>query len=276
MTAAKNDRLIQLGINYITLPNLSAKDGLRVLEVEAKQWFISNLNIFVFDFTNNMYLEQNIITQLLQAFAQFKKAEKKIYSLNINSSLQKELQKRGILQSLNLYSSLEEIESSLVPKTKTNSTFKLNADVLKEFVSAATKAFEVQVNIKINLGKFFSKKHLFEKDDAVVGTIDVDITGFKGSVSICFSKPVFIGVYKALLDEDIADINDESKDAAGELLNIIYGQAKTALNQTMGLQLQPARPKVQLNPELVFLTEPVIVIPFTSSIGSFRIEIHVQ
>lgn len=265
-----------MGVNLVLLPNLFTKDGLRVLEVETKQWFISNLDIFIFDFSNNNFLEKKVLTQLLQTIAQFKKNEKKVFSVNIKTNLQKDLQNLGVLKSLNLHPNLEAIKATLSTNVKVSAQFKVNADVLREFVSGATKAFEVQVKTKINLGKIYSKKHLFENDDSVVGTIDVDTSGFKGSVSICFSKSVFIAIYKSLLDEEITDINDDSKDAAGELLNIIYGQAKAALNQSMGLQLQPALPKVVLNPSLVKLSEPVIVIPFSSEMGNFRIELHVQ
>jgi len=151
----------------------------------------------------------------------------------------------------------------------------VDASVLSTFVEGASKAFEVQVKMKITPGKATPKMHMFEPDDVVAGRMHVDVEGFRGSITICFGENAFKQLYKALLGEEINVVDKDSADAAGELVNIIYGHAKAVLNQTHKLQLKPAIPEIILKPKVEKIDSAVLTLPFTSEVGSFRLEIVV-
>jgi chemotaxis protein CheX len=74
-------------------------------------------------------------------------------------------------------------------------------------------------------------------------------------------------------------ITEELEDAAGELLNMIFGEAKTILNEKKGYTLEKAVPTIITGEKLSFRhrgTSPVIVLPFESAAGSFHIEVMVE
>ena len=81
-----------------------------------------------------------------------------------------------------------------------------------------------------------------------------------------------------MVGESHDNITEEVQDAAGELLNIIFGQAKTVL-KGKNYVLERAIPTVLVGEKLRIRYKtkiPTIVLPFESSAGSFHIEIIVD
>ena len=78
--------------------------------------------------------------------------------------------------------------------------------------------------------------------------------------------------------EEFTEIDDELQDGAGELLNIIFGQAKAALNER-GYGLDLAIPSVIRGNDLKvthMTNSPAIIIPFTSEVGPLYIEVGID
>ncbi|NCN95579.1 MAG: hypothetical protein GW917_02545 [Bdellovibrionales bacterium] len=271
MGTKKIDTSIQDGANLIVLPNVSEKDLFDLLETSIKQWLILPEKVHAFDFANVSMLDQACITQLLGFQKSLKKVEKSHFSLNINPNLTKLLKEKGLLTAFNIKKSFEDGLNR--PSEKAAPGQKVDARLLKPFIDGAANAFQVQVGITLKSGTPSSKTHIFEESDAIAGQVEISLPNFKGQISLCFSKEGFIGVYEALLGEKITQIDEESADAASELLNMIYGHAKTILNKDFGMVLEPALPKAIINPKPLKSTHPVIVIPFDSDQGKLRIEI---
>ena len=81
-----------------------------------------------------------------------------------------------------------------------------------------------------------------------------------------------------MLGEDFQEISKDIIDGAGELTNMIFGQAKVSLNQK-GYGIQTAIPSVisGKNHTLSALTKgPVVVIPFSTESGPFYVEVCVS
>ena len=81
-----------------------------------------------------------------------------------------------------------------------------------------------------------------------------------------------------MLGEEYQEISKDIIDGAGELTNMIFGQAKVTLNQK-GYGIQTAIPSVisGKNHSLSALTKgPIVVIPFSTEAGPFFIEICVS
>ena len=69
------------------------------------------------------------------------------------------------------------------------------------------------------------------------------------------------------------------EDGAGELLNIIFGQAKALLNDKKGFEIQKAIPTVMRGSQLQ--VTPMgrgtsVILPFETDSGSFHLEIAVD
>lgn len=262
------------GIQVIKLPSSLGDEILRELESEIKQWLLLPSSHFVLDFDSVFTMGQSSLSQLLQFQRQLKKAEKNLVSINLKGPIQKIMEDKGVVTTFAPQKSMDAAKQKFgIAKPKESKP--VNAALLSPFIDGAVQAFAVQVKMDVKAGKPSSKKSLFDKSDAVVGQIEVDVTGFSGMVGLCFPEPVFKKIYHALLGEEIEKVDKDSADAAAELLNIIYGHAKTALNSSLGLQLRPALPKVLIHPGELPAVFPVICLPFTSPAGDFRLEIQI-
>ena len=71
------------------------------------------------------------------------------------------------------------------------------------------------------------------------------------------------------------ELNEEMRDAAGEISNMISGQARQRL-EAMGISLQAAIPTVIMgkNHTITHITkQPIIAVPFGTDNGEFTIEV---
>jgi chemotaxis protein CheX len=141
---------------------------------------------------------------------------------------------------------------------------------------ATKKTLEVQANTPLKLLKPFLKKTP-AKDVAIAGVISLISDKFNGSITLCFPAGVFLKIYENMFGEKHTAITKELEDAAGELLNIIYGQAKIELNAKAGYDLKKALPTV-LTGEKINISQqgrvPTVVLPFETDAGVFHIEIE--
>ncbi|RYZ87573.1 MAG: chemotaxis protein CheX, partial [Proteobacteria bacterium] len=100
----------------------------------------------------------------------------------------------------------------------------------------------------------------------------------KGTLLISFSKGSIFHIMQNMLGEKHEELTDEVSDAVGELTNMIYGTAKTALNQ-MGYNFEMAIPSVIRGSFVVTKANKgaTLVIPFELKDGtSFSVKITVQ
>jgi len=162
----------------------------------------------------------------------------------------------------------------------TNKKIKVDSEFLNPFIAAAKMTLETQAQTSLSPEKAMIKKpgektpHVTE----IAGIINLTCEQFSGSVALCFPAEVFLKIYENMLDEKLDEINEEVADCAGELLNIIFGTAKTAL-MAKGYKLERAIPTVLAGKDLQvkFRSDyPTIILPFKSSCGPFHIEIIVD
>jgi chemotaxis protein CheX len=82
-----------------------------------------------------------------------------------------------------------------------------------------------------------------------------------------------------MLGENQSEIINEMQDAAGELLNIIFGQAKALLNDNKGYTIQKAIPTVVRGQSLQvhhLTRETAVILPFVTNLGDFHIEVSLE
>ena len=120
----------------------------------------------------------------------------------------------------------------------------------------------------------FAKGSRPQESFAVAALIGLTSNSVRGSVGIYFPKKVFCGLISSMMGEPVKSIEKENEDAATELLNIIYGDAKVFLNER-GYGIQMALPSLLRGGNVVSpgskLLE-IIVIPFTTQWGEFYVE----
>jgi len=118
----------------------------------------------------------------------------------------------------------------------------------------------------------------------ISGVIKVHTSDFDYAIILSFPEQTFIALMNRMLDEQSSNINKENSDGAAELMNIIFGHAKLVLNQKSN-KLKASIPQIHLGRNLTgfnfdrskqltpFNAGKTVVIPFTSEIGTFYVEV---
>lgn len=151
-----------------------------------------------------------------------------------------------------------------------------SAVIAKHFISATSNVLSTMAGISPKAGAPYVKKNMMAKGDvsAIVG-----ITGHaKGSISVTFTKSCAIALVKGMLGDDIEDIIQDTKDAVGEVTNMISGQARASLVND-GLVFQGATPTVIMgdNHTISHVSKsPIMAIPFSTDNGDFTVEFCVD
>ncbi len=167
---------------------------------------------------------------------------------------------------------IESVETPRSPKSKST----IDVEFITPFIKATTEILKVQANIESTSGKPRMKDRDEKSLCDIVGIISLVSNVFEGSISLVFKEEVFLKICESMLGEPYTEINDEIEDAAGELLNIIYGVAKAELNDKKSYKLEKAIPTVIRGPgvRVKQTVGPTIILPFETPVGTFQIEIE--
>lgn len=106
---------------------------------------------------------------------------------------------------------------------------------------------------------------------AVRGKIIIKSKYFKGSFLISFPERAYEALYRKVVGAVEGDDTVLSNDFAGELANMIYGQAKKELDEN-GVKLEMAIPIVDQSSEIKS-DSAIFVVPIQSSIGLFYLKL---
>lgn len=151
----------------------------------------------------------------------------------------------------------------------------LDPKFFKPFVDGTINTLKIQCDVVAKHVQPFIKGTKPQPDFAIAGVIGITSSAFNGNIVLCFPEEVFLRLMSKMLGEEYKEITNDLQDGAAELLNIIFGQAKTLLNN-QGYVIQKAIPSVIRGNKLVTTTltrTRVIVLPFQTEFGDFQVEI---
>ncbi len=151
-----------------------------------------------------------------------------------------------------------------------------DVNFINPFLLATVKVLKVQCFLEAKPGKPKLKKH----DDPMLlgdisGVIGLTAEAFAGTLALSFPEVVFLKIASNMLGEECKAITPEIVDLAGELSNIILGQAKLQLNN-LGFVIQQALPSCIWGKDhqvKTFGGGVCIILPFETSVGTFYTEI---
>lgn len=154
----------------------------------------------------------------------------------------------------------------------------IDINFINPFLGATLHVLKVQASIEAQPGKVYMKKPTDNLKGDVSGVIGIVSDTFNGSVIISFPEATFLNVIGSMLGETYTELNKEILDGAGEITNMIFGQAKITLNER-GYGIKIALPQVITGKghSLSAMSKgPTVVIPFTSPVGDFFVEISLS
>jgi chemotaxis protein CheX len=149
----------------------------------------------------------------------------------------------------------------------------LKAEFINPFLEATVSVVKTMAFVDPTPGKPFIKKGAVATGDisGIVG-----ITGeAEGSLCLSFSKGCILQIVSKMFGEEQQEINEEVKDAVGEMTNMISGDSRRRL-QEIGHTFQGAIPSVVSGTghEIKHVTKgPILSIPFTTQAGEFTVEV---
>jgi len=152
----------------------------------------------------------------------------------------------------------------------------MDVSLVNPFIEATLHVLSSLAFTKANAGKPYLKKDSIAKGD-VSGIVGLSGEA-RGTISVSFSEDSILAIVSNMFGEPVKEINDEVKDAVGEILNIVSGQARQKLEST-GRILKGAIPTVITgkNHAISHITkQPIIAIPFDTDNGHFTIEVCIE
>jgi chemotaxis protein CheX len=152
----------------------------------------------------------------------------------------------------------------------------MDINLINPFIEATLHVLSSLAFTKARAGKPYLKK-----DSVATGDVSgiVGLTGeASGTISVSFSEESIIAIVSKMFGEPVSEINEEVKDAVGEILNIVSGQARQKL-EARGISLRGAIPTVITgkNHTICHITKhAIIAVPFDTDNGKFTIEVCLE
>ena len=107
----------------------------------------------------------------------------------------------------------------------------------------------------------------------------IGLTGSaRGSLAISFSEKCILKIVNNMLGENLTEINDDIRDAVGEITNMISGDARKRLEGD-GFKIMAAIPRVICGKDHEVkhvLGKPSIIIPFEIKEGLFVVDVCLE
>ncbi len=145
---------------------------------------------------------------------------------------------------------------------------------IQPFVQGLTAVLKTQFATEATLGKPFVKGTQPEMVTDILSVISLVATSITGTVILNFPKKTYLTMIENMLGETFTEITSEITDGASEMLNMIYGHAKTILNES-GHDLEKSLPKVFHGPGVhvqIYTEKPIIILPISTTAGEMTME----
>ncbi|MCX5858090.1 MAG: chemotaxis protein CheX [Deltaproteobacteria bacterium] len=149
----------------------------------------------------------------------------------------------------------------------------MDVKFINPFLEGTISVLKTMAMVEPLAGKPYLKKGNQAKGDvsAIIG-----MTGSaRGSLALSFSEACILKIVSNMLGETYKEINDEVRDAVGEITNMISGVARKNL-ESMGFNVLAAIPTVVSGKDhaiLHVLGGSSIIIPFETVAGPFFVDV---
>ncbi len=262
-------------IREVDLPENVDGDFAEALLKDAKDWLLTPVELYAFDFKNTVSVQPSSYRGMLALSQHIRKSGKALVCFNLNKAVDKQIRQDGISDALNV---IEDFANYAAKADKPKPPL-LDVQFINPFLEATLMTLKKQAHTEAQANKP-QLVNLDEKvsfgDIAIAGVISLNTEQFNGTITLAFPEVVFLKIYESMFGEKVDEINADIEDAAAELLNIIYGSAKTKINSQLGFQLEPSLPTI-LSGEKIKIRQrtyqKILVLPFDTAYGPFHVEI---
>lgn len=138
--------------------------------------------------------------------------------------------------------SLDQKGANVANETSKQSNPLLDKALVNAFINGVEKTLSKMASTEVVCEKPFIQND-FQMTGNIAGIIGMVASPLSGTLVLSFTKESIFLILKNMLNEDFTEINEAVSDAVGELANMIYGSAKTTLNN-VGYNFEMAIPSI--------------------------------
>jgi chemotaxis protein CheX len=245
--------------------------GYKLFEADAEVLMRDcNKQVFI-DCKELVSISHDWIRLLLKLQVSLKRKQLSLKLVNVSLPVVNFLKREGINTAFSISATFEEaLQNNSADKKK-----KFDIAFINPFLEATIKVLKVQASIESSAQKIVLKKDDQNFRGDISGIIGIVSDNFNGTIVISFPESTFLKIMGGMLGEEFHEINKDIIDGAGEITNMIFGQAKILLNEK-GYGIKTALPSVVHGKDHSTTSQtkgPVVIIPFESGAGNFHVEI---
>lgn len=262
------------GVHYIKLPATVTDATLPPMIDIFKNWSALKVDMHVIDF-GKLTSAPIGFYRLLQTFeVQLKQNGLKMLSINMDEAVTDQIHQMSLQQTFN-----QTREAAKVDPTKKFGDAKSKKLLFKYLVNAAYEAVTITLQSTVSCDEnYFSKAEALPLNEIdLISVVPVNNEFMKAEFRLCSSVKVLERFAHAMLGKDQAIDADLLESMALELLNMIYGHAKSNLNDKEKFRLPSAIPRIVRKNDLGRIKRSVppelTIMPMVTPMGSFYIEI---
>ncbi|MEY4617701.1 MAG: hypothetical protein RJB66_2661 [Pseudomonadota bacterium] len=157
---------------------------------------------------------------------------------------------------------------------ETHPPVKIDMRIVKQLIDATKYSIEIfsgVSSVRSMPTENFYKSTRYIDHVSVAGVTAILSTVFAGSILIAFPTDTLLRIVSGALGETCSTFTDEVKSTTGELINIIYSQAKRTLVEDMNMDFMKSRPFVIDEQSRIrsYHGSASYIVPFESEAGRF-------
>lgn len=149
----------------------------------------------------------------------------------------------------------------------------MDANLINPFIEATLNVLETTAMTTAIAGEPYLKRDSVARGE-ISGVIRLS-GSINATIALSFSKISILSIVSNMFGEEMNELNDEIKDAVGEISNMISGQVTNNISE-MGNSLKAVLSSVILDEKHTIPhigNYPAIALPFTTEKGEFTIEV---
>lgn len=155
----------------------------------------------------------------------------------------------------------------------------MESKYVKPFIDATVKVLETMAFTKPTVGEtcLWDPQQAVSDVVGVIGLSSDDET-IRGSMCIGFVEASIVQIVSNMFGEEFDTMNDEVKEAVGEIANMISGQARQALS-AMDVKLQGSLPTIIAGKDMEIETpekKPLVMVKFAVEKGPFELGVCIE
>ncbi len=150
----------------------------------------------------------------------------------------------------------------------------MDAALVNPFIEGTLHILDTTAFVKVKPETPFLKKDRKSLGD-ISGYLEIsgDLTG---SAAVSFSEKSILGIVSAMFGEDMTEINDEIKDAVGEISNMVAGHVTTKIAE-LSKKVKVKLKEIKMGQDALIPhvdgAKYVIALPFKTTKGKVVIEV---